>query len=419
MHKYIITSLLFFFVSVGSFLHANTYADVVVAKDGTGDYTTLGDALAAIPSTNFQRYIIFIKKGVYTEKIRIENDYVTILGESRDSTVIEFDQLKRDWVKNKDHVGPAGVNIHADDVKIENLTIKNRMPEIGPNAYVIYGTGTRTILKNCNIMGNGANSVSLMDDKSGMYYINQCYIEGTVDFMRAMGWCYINQCSFFQKEAISSLWHASITNPEQRMVVKNSHFDGVEHFFLGRHHYDAEFILLNCQFTDKLADKPIYRKTYASAPEKDRPYIFGDRHYYFNCKKDGEPYAWMKDNLTDHPAKIYAKDITPQWIFGGQWNPETSDAPQLLKVEQKDRLTWLYFDQNVSIQEPLILETRIGQQLSFQKGKGRPILTFTSESEIALEDLNATLKIASGAISNTTSAVEVGFVPQQFKATSP
>ena len=60
--------------------------DYVVSKDGSGDVTTIQDAVNAIPSSNQNQVIIYIKNGVYNEKVFIERDNIVLLGENRDST---------------------------------------------------------------------------------------------------------------------------------------------------------------------------------------------------------------------------------------------------------------------------------------------------------------------------------------------
>lgn len=403
----------FIFLFIALFSKANTYRDITVAMDGSGDVKTITEAINTIPSDNLQRFVIFVKNGVYNEKIRIEKDFVTIVGESRDHTIIQYNQPKKEWLANKDYEGPAVMNIHADDVVIENITLKNTMPKIGPTAYVIYDTGTRTIIQNCNILNNGANTVTLMDDDTGMYYFNNCLIEGTVDFMKAMGWCYMNHCRFFQKEAIASIWHAGINNEKQKMVITNSSFDGVEHFFLGRHHYDALFFITNCQFSDKLADKPIYRKLYPKKPIKEKPYIFGDRHYYYNCQKEKGNYAWLNNNLSDYDKKLKPTQITSEWTFDGKWKPESKESPVIVNSKIEENTILITFNQPVTVRNNVVIETINGKKMLFNKGKGRYILSFTTNDNMNSKDLKVGCKITSGEIIST----QAYCIEQTFQST--
>lgn len=317
--------LLLFFVVASCQAEASKVPTIVVAPDGSGDFRTITEAIQSVPDINLHRVNIFIKNGVYQEKILLNKDNICLMGEDKAQTRIEFNQLKKDWVKNPDAIGAAVLNITADDITITNITLHNTMPKVGPTAYTVYSTGTRTAFINCNIANTGANTMCLMNYKSGMYLVKDCQIEGAVDFFRAMGWCYVEGCSFYQHEAISSIWHAGITSADQKMVVKNSKFDGVQHFFVGRSHYDSQFFLVGCEFSERLADKAFYRKTYEENPAKARNYpnVFGDRYYFADNKQNGTNYAWLRaDNLKDYDPKLDASLIDAQFVFGDRWNTE-------------------------------------------------------------------------------------------------
>lgn len=298
--------------------HAQSHYDIVVDNNGGGRYKTISEAIESIPIDNTVPKTIFVKNGTYLEKVKINRDLVTLKGENRDKTIIQYNQLKKDWVANPDDKGPAVINIDGDDITLNNLTLKNTMPEVGPTAYVIYATGTRTSIKNCTILNNGANTVSLLN-VDGMYYVSNCYIEGTVDFLKAMGWCHLDNCKFFQKEAISSIWHEGTSNPDKKMVVTNSYFDGVEHFSIGRHHADAQFFIINCSFSSNLVDKPIYQKQYATKPEKNKLLEYGNRYYYYNCKQEGTDYYWLNDNLQNFNSSVKVEDLNTSFTFNGKW----------------------------------------------------------------------------------------------------
>lgn len=62
---------------------------VLVAKDGSGDYRTVMEAVNAASGNG--RFIIYVKRGIYKEKVRIEKDEITLIGEGKDLTVIVGD----------------------------------------------------------------------------------------------------------------------------------------------------------------------------------------------------------------------------------------------------------------------------------------------------------------------------------------
>ena len=329
MAKNVILFTLFLF-STSLLTYSNDKHYIVVAQDGSGDFTTITGALQSLPMFNYERVVIFIKSGTYNEKLKITQDFVTLCGENRELTRIKYSQLRSDWEASKDSIGPAVVNIYADDIIIENLSVVNSQPEVGPHAFSIYGTGTRTILFNCTISSNGGDTVSLWNYKTGMYYHSNCSFIGAVDFVCPRGWCYIDNSRFYEMKKTASIWHAGGYDKNQKLVIKNSSFEGTHDFHLGRHHYDACFYLLNCKFSGKMLDTPIYRVSYNDIT-KDRAFNWGPRYYFYNCTRTDGNYKWFEDNLNTAEGNLKPEDITCKWTFDGKWDPESSKGPEVIK----------------------------------------------------------------------------------------
>lgn len=78
--------------------------DAVVAADGSGDYTTVGAAVAAAPARSTRRHVIYVKKGLYKELINISADTwnLTLAGEGMDGTIISGNQSVDHGVKTID-----------------------------------------------------------------------------------------------------------------------------------------------------------------------------------------------------------------------------------------------------------------------------------------------------------------------------
>lgn len=62
-------------------------ADIVVAKDGSGDYTTISEAVDASASGS-GRFIIHVKAGVYKESVEIKKSNLMITGDGIGSTIV-------------------------------------------------------------------------------------------------------------------------------------------------------------------------------------------------------------------------------------------------------------------------------------------------------------------------------------------
>lgn len=67
-----------------------TTADAVVAADGTGNFTTISEAVLAAPDYGTKRYVIHVKRGVYVENVEIKKKKwnIMMVGDGIDATVI-------------------------------------------------------------------------------------------------------------------------------------------------------------------------------------------------------------------------------------------------------------------------------------------------------------------------------------------
>lgn len=372
---------------------------VIVDQSGHGQFKTITDALAALPDFAYQRVVIFIRNGIYEEKIRLTQNYVTLRGESRDSTIIRYYQKRPDWEANKDYIGPAVVNIHADDIVLENLTVENTQPEIEPHAFAIYGKGTRTILINCNLLGKGGDTVSLWNYQQGMYYHTNCRFEGAVDMVCPRGWCFIRDSQFFEMKTSAAIWHDGHNDPDQKFVVVNSEFDGVPGFQLGRHHYDAQFYLIDCTFSENMADQPIYLRTYEDV-SRNNPYLWGDRHYFYNCHKTGQAFDWYRNNLENAAGRPKPKNITADWTFAGKWNPEATEPVTVTAARIDGRTLELTFSEDVTVCGRPAFENKSGRRFEIirQRFTDNQRLSFVCDQEIRLQDLKGIMKLTDGAV---------------------
>ncbi len=300
--------------------------DIIVSKDGTGDYTFIQDALNSIPESSDKQYIILIKNGTYNEKLFIEKSNIVLMGEDRDSTKIIFAELRKNWLEeHSGDYGSATINIkeNVTDIIFLNLTVHNNYGGLyGDNDHqfaIRAGSGvTRVIIDNCNIIADGGDTLSLWNTDDGMYYHRNSYFEGYVDYVCPRGYCFIEDSKFFGHNLTASIWHDGSAKEDHKFVIKNSRFDGVPGFPLGRYHRDAQFFLINCSFSANMADKEMF-----FAPSNPpRILQWGeDREYYFNCHGDSVDYEWYSDNLESAIGSPKPEEITPQWTFNNLWDP--------------------------------------------------------------------------------------------------
>ena len=188
--------LLILLFSVSSF-GQNLSSDMVVAKDGSGDYTYLQDAIDACRAFTPRRLTILIKNGVYKEKLLIPAwvTDISLIGESADSTILTFD----------DHAGRGkmgtfdsySVRIAGNDIYVENVTIQNTAGPVG-QAVALHIEGDRCIFRNCRFLGN-QDTMFASGENARQYYLD-CYIEGTTDFIFGPATAVFENCVIHSKK---------------------------------------------------------------------------------------------------------------------------------------------------------------------------------------------------------------------------
>jgi pectate lyase/pectin methylesterase-like acyl-CoA thioesterase len=159
---------------------------LVVAADGSGDFATVQGAIDFVPASNTVRRIIFVRKGVYQELVRINGDkpLITLRGEDRKETVIAY--------ANNANFNPNSrsvVWVNAGDWTVENLTVRNLTPQGGSQAETIRTSAVRSQIRNCDLY-SFQDTLQL----NGSAYVENCYIEGDVDFMWGNAAAYFLNC---------------------------------------------------------------------------------------------------------------------------------------------------------------------------------------------------------------------------------
>ena len=151
-----------------------------VAKDGSGDYKNIQDAIDAMRVFPLAPIALYIKNGVYSEKIQLPSDNtdVTFIGENVDSTIIVFN----------DYSGKGKINtftsytakISGNRFTAENITFVNSAGPVG-QAVALYVDADKAVFKNCKFLGN-QDTMYLGGENTRQYFVG-CYIEGTTDFI--------------------------------------------------------------------------------------------------------------------------------------------------------------------------------------------------------------------------------------------
>ena len=169
--------------------------DFVVAKDGSGDFFTVQEAINAVPDFRKEnRTTIYIRKGVYKEKLIIPASKINVSLVGAEGAVISGDDYASKpnrFGENMSTSGSASCYIYAPDLICENLTFENTAGRVG-QAVACFVAGDRVIFRNCRFLGNQDTLYNF--GKHCRQYFEDCYIEGTVDFIFGSSTAVFNRC---------------------------------------------------------------------------------------------------------------------------------------------------------------------------------------------------------------------------------
>ena len=179
-------------------------ADIIVAADGSGNFTSVQAAINAVPSNSERRTVIYIKRGIYnTEKLIIpaEKINLTLVGESRVETILSYhiydcasgkcpteDAAK--WSGDNIRTS-ATLTIQGDGFRVENMTIQNTAGPVG-QAQAITVQADKCIFINVDFYGYQDTMYFWSIGKRS--YFEGCLVVGRTDYIYGGGIVFFQSC---------------------------------------------------------------------------------------------------------------------------------------------------------------------------------------------------------------------------------
>lgn len=300
-------------------LKATVKPDFIVAKDGSGNFKTIQEAINAVPDFRKNITVIFIKKGIYKEKLILpaSKTMVSFVGESRDETILTYDdyaQKKNVFGEEKGTSGSSSFYIYGSGFSAENLTFENSSGPVG-QAVALWAGGDKLSFNNCRFLGF-QDTLYTYGAGNRQFYQN-CYIEGTVDFIFGAATAWFEKCTLYAKKS-GYLTAASTPDTTKYGYVFNHCKvigDAPEgSFYLGRPWRPyAKTAFLHCEISPLIHTEG-WDNWGKKSNEETTSYV-----EYKNTGKGADPknrVKWMKQ-LNDTEAKAYTYAI----VFKG-WTPE-------------------------------------------------------------------------------------------------
>jgi pectinesterase len=227
-----------------------------VAHDGSGDFTKVQDAIDAVPSFRKEVTTIFIHSGVYKEKIIIPapKQNVKLLGEDLLHTIITYDDYaskKNQFGEEIGTSGSASFYCLGDGFAAENITFENSSGPVG-QAVAVWIAADKASFTHCRFLG--FQDTLYTWGKATRQYYDQCYIEGTVDFIFGSSIAWFEDCEIHCKK---NGYITAASTPETSLygyIFNNCTITGasdVGKIYLGRPWRPyAKVIFMNCYLPD-------------------------------------------------------------------------------------------------------------------------------------------------------------------------
>ena len=249
-----LTILILMFLACTNLVQAQERKDTIfVARDGTGDYRNIQEAVEAVRAFMDYTTTIYIKNGLYKEKLIIPSwvKNIQLVGESAEKTIITYDDHA-----NIDKMGTFRtytIRVDGNDITFKDLTIENNAAPLG-QAVALHTEGDKLMFINCRFLGN-QDTIYTGREGTRLLFTN-CYIEGTTDFIFGPSTALFENCTIHSKRNSYITAASTPENVAIGYVFKNCKLTAnpdVTKVYLGRPWRPyASTVFMNCEFGDHI-----------------------------------------------------------------------------------------------------------------------------------------------------------------------
>ncbi|KAK4269758.1 hypothetical protein QN277_022872 [Acacia crassicarpa] len=203
-------------------------ANTVVAKDGSGKYTTLKEAVSAAPKSNQGRYIIYVKTGVYDEQVEITGNNIMLVGDGIGKTIITGSKSVRGGSTTFRSATVAAVG---DGFIAQDMTFRNTAGPSNHQAVAFRSGSDLSVFYRCSFEGY---QDTLYVHSERQFY-RECDIYGTVDFIFGNAAVVFQNCNLYARtppQKTITFTAQGRTDPNQNtgIIVHNSKVTGASDF---------------------------------------------------------------------------------------------------------------------------------------------------------------------------------------------
>ena len=293
-----------------------------VARDGTGEFRAIDDAIEVCRAFMEYHKVIYVKKGIYKEKLILPSwlENIEICGEDRDKTIITWDDHANIKLPGTDR--PIGtfrtytLKIEGSHITLKNLTIENNAARLG-QAVCLHTEGDCLKFVHCRFLGN--QDTVYTGTAGTRLFFKDCYIEGTTDFIFGPSIAWFEGCTLYCKS--NSYITAASTPRSQTYGYIFNHCKlvaapEVTKVYLGRPWRPYAYTLfIHCDFGPQIRPEGWWNWGNTANEETARYFEFGNT----GTGADVTHRVPWSHQLTQKEAR----QITPQKVFTlcSTWNP--------------------------------------------------------------------------------------------------
>lgn len=291
--------------------------DFVVARDGSGNFTSIQKAIDACKAFPDMRVTIFVKNGIYKEKLQVPscNTQLSIIGESVEKTIISFDDYfdKINRGRNSTFY-TSTLLVQANDFTLENITVENSSGPVG-QAVALHIEGDQCVFRNCRFLGF-QDTVYAAGRFSRMFFKN-CYIEGTTDFIFGEAIALFEKCTIHCK---GDSYVTAASTPQGKPFgfvfqdCKLKAADGVKKVYLGRPwRIYAKVAFVNCEMGSFIKPEGWHNW---DKPTAEKTSFFAEYNNTGPGASVFQRVTWSHQLTDDEVATFTPENILGEWVAG-------------------------------------------------------------------------------------------------------
>ncbi|XP_059450134.1 pectinesterase 2 [Corylus avellana] len=168
-------------------------ANIVVAKDGSGNYKTINEAItAASKRSGSGRYVIYVKAGTYKENIEIKLKNIMLVGDGIGKTIITGSKSVGGGSTTFNSATVAAVG---DGFIARDITIQNTAGASNHQAVALRSGSDLSVFYRCSFEGY---QDTLYVHSQRQFY-RECDIYGTVDFIFGNAAVVLQSCNIYAR----------------------------------------------------------------------------------------------------------------------------------------------------------------------------------------------------------------------------